>query len=61
MLAVDDALVSCGLYLDKLYIPTRYPNGFDVGAPADSYTEEDSRGAIERAERILSFCRQSVP
>ncbi len=60
-LQVEDELVTCGLSLDKLYIPTRYPNGFDVGAPADYYTEEDSRGAIERAERIVAFCRRGIP
>jgi HEPN domain-containing protein len=59
--SLDDDLKAYGLYLDKLYLPTRYPNGFESGAPGDYYTEEDSRGAIERAERILAFCRRHVP
>ena len=46
--------------LDKHYIPTRYPNGFDSGAPVDFYTEPEARQAIEYAEAILAFCRGEV-
>lgn len=46
--------------LDKYYIPTRYPYGFDSGAPTDYYTEEESRDAIQRAEGILEFCRIQI-
>jgi len=42
--------------LDKFYIPTRYPNGLDVGAPADAYTEGEANQAIVDAEAILQFC-----
>lgn len=58
---IDDDLPACARFLDKLYIPTRYPNGFDEGVPGDYYSEEDSREAIRRAERILEFSRGSVP
>ena len=56
-----DDLALAAAYLDKLYIPTRYPNGFAEGAPLDYFGEEDSRGAVERAERILEFCRRHLP
>src|SRR5437868_6750359 len=28
--------------LDKHYIPTRYPNGFERGAPVDYYTQREA-------------------
>ncbi len=53
---VSPELVDCGRILDRFYIPTRYPNGFDYGKPADYYTATDSRQAIGCAEKILRFC-----
>lgn len=41
--------------LDRFYIPTRYPNGLPGGIPADSYSEEDARQALELAREILAF------
>jgi HEPN domain-containing protein len=46
--------------LDKYYIPTRYPNGFDSGAPTDYYTEDEARDAFRMAEAILDFCHHQV-
>jgi HEPN domain-containing protein len=43
--------------LDKHYIPTRYPNGFERGAPVDYYTRREADRAIENAEAILEFCK----
>ena len=43
--------------LDKHYIPTRYPNGFERGAPVDYYTRGEADRAIENAEVILEFCK----
>ena len=57
---VSKDLVNCAKLLDKHYIPTRYPNGFDSGAPTDFYTEEEARRAIECAEGIIEFCRHQV-
>jgi HEPN domain-containing protein len=56
---IPDALLKAAMRLDKHYIPTRYPNGFDVGAPREYYTDEDAQKAVEDAERIYGFCRQS--
>src|SRR5437763_1550333 len=33
-----EELIDRSKKLDKHYIPTRYPNGFERGAPADFYT-----------------------
>ena len=52
----SDPLVDCGRILDRFYIPTRYPNGFDYGKPGDYYTETDSQQAIGCAEKILRYC-----
>jgi HEPN domain-containing protein len=40
-------------YLDKLYIPTRYPNGLPDLTPDESYTEEEACEALKRAEKFL--------
>ena len=53
-------LIESAKTLDKHYIPTRYPNGFDTGAPTDFYTRKDSDDAIACAERIVSFARRQI-
>lgn len=53
-------LVDCAKVLDKHYIPTRYPNGFDSGAPTDFYTSDEAETAILCAEAILEFCRRQI-
>ena len=55
-----ETLVDYARMLDKHYIPTRYPNGFDSGAPTDFYTEEEARIAVRHAEAILEFCRDQI-
>lgn len=55
-LEVDKELTNCGRALDRFYIPARYPNGWDRGAPTEYYTREDADGAISCAERVLRFC-----
>jgi HEPN domain-containing protein len=46
--------------LDRHYIPTRYPNGFERGAPVDFYSQKDAGEAIGHAEAILAFCRNQI-
>jgi len=42
------------IYLDKFYIPTRYPNGVPYPLiPEEVYKEEDSRKALKVAEKII--------
>lgn len=41
--------------LDKLYIPTRYPNGFPSGAPMDYFSQEDAEIAIKSSQKILNW------
>lgn len=48
-------------FLDKFYIPTRYPNGLPDLTPAQSYTAEDAHIALERAIFLLEQVRQLLP
>lgn len=56
-MGVTEELIEAALRLDKLYIPTRYPNGFESGAPGDFYTKSEAEAAIADATKILEFCR----
>ena len=58
--SVPGLLVETAKQLDKHYIPTRYPNGFERGAPVDFYTREEADRAIAQAEAILEFCRGEI-
>ena len=53
-------LVDFARMLDKFYIPTRYPNGFESGAPTDYYTRDDAQTAILQAGAILEYCRHQI-
>jgi HEPN domain-containing protein len=59
-LQVSENLINYAKMLDKHYIPTHYPNGFESGAPTDFYTEEEAQNAIRYAEAILEFCRGQI-
>ena len=48
---IDDAKI-----LDQMYVSTRYPNGFESGAPMDFYTREQAQDAVRRADRIIRWC-----
>ena len=45
----------CALVLDRLYIPTRYPDSWEAGAPLDYYGDEEARDALLCAGEILRF------
>ena len=55
--AVNDGLLDCGRSLDKYYVPTRYPNGFESGSPYEYFIREDAEHAIVHSRRILEFCQ----
>jgi len=55
---IDERLLDRARALDKLYIPTRYPNGLSGGAPADFYTRSEAERAIGDAEAVLDVCRR---
>lgn len=55
---VDAQLLDRARALDKLYVPTRYPNGLAGGAPTDFYTQGEAERAIVDAEAVLEICRR---
>ena len=57
---VGDDLITCAKSLDKHYVMTRDPNGFDTGAPVDFYTKKDSDDAVVCAERLVNFARNQI-
>jgi len=44
--------------LDRLYIPTRYPDAYAEGSPNQYYEKKDATDAIGDARRIISFARK---
>jgi HEPN domain-containing protein len=53
---VPDAMIGRAQLLDAYYIPTRYPNGFTEGKPADYYNAEKAQEAVDAARELLRFC-----
>ncbi|MDQ7040160.1 MAG: HEPN domain-containing protein [Rhodothermus sp.] len=53
--SIEEALLNAAKTLDKLYIPTRYPNGLAEGAPTEFFTRPEAEHAIRCAEAILRF------
>lgn len=54
--SIPESLLDAARALDRHYIPTRYPNGFDQGSPGDYYTRKEAEEAIEYARAIVEFC-----
>ena len=59
-LKVDEITIKSAMNLDKHYIPARYPNGFDTGAPMDYYSREDAEESIRNAEIIFKFVKINI-
>lgn len=47
-----------GAELDRLYIPTRYPDALPGGIPAEIFKERDAAAAISATRRIIDAVRQ---
>jgi HEPN domain-containing protein len=54
------ALVEAGVRLDRLYIPTRYPDVLDQGSPGEVYLAADAETALKDAEAVLAWCRDQL-
>ncbi|MEK6961446.1 MAG: HEPN domain-containing protein [Nanoarchaeota archaeon] len=46
--------------LDKLYIPTRYPDALPSGIPHDYFTKDDAEKAIKHCKQILSTASGAI-
>jgi HEPN domain-containing protein len=53
-------LMEGGKILDKYYIPARYPNGFETGAPMEYFTLKEAKEAVEYADKIIRFCENNI-
>lgn len=59
-LAAPSEIQRAAQQLDRLYIPTRYPNGFDAGKPGDYFNKDDSDAAIDQAQRVLAWVEEHL-
>ncbi|WP_036270740.1 HEPN domain-containing protein [Meiothermus rufus] len=50
-------LLEAALALDKLYIPTRYPDALAELTPAEAYTQSEAEAALAQAEAILHVAK----
>ena len=57
---ISEETIECAKILDKHYIPTRYPNGFDEGAPTDFYTRKEAEEALRCGGIIIEFCKNHI-
>lgn len=57
---VPDDIKECIIYLDRHYIPSRYPDVYAEGIPADYYTVKDSEQCIKCAEKIVNWVKSHI-
>jgi HEPN domain-containing protein len=57
---VDKTLEQACASLNHYYIPTRYPNAFDMGAPSDQFFEEDAYNALDNAKKVLRYAQNII-
>lgn len=57
--ATDAIRLAC-VRLNRLYVPTRYPDAFTEGAPAEQYIQLDAQEALHDADAILRYAREAI-
>jgi len=57
---VAAGLLDAAQELDKVYVTSRYPNGFTSGAPADYFNAKSSGELLGYARAILEWCRSQI-
>ena len=57
---VPKELVERAKFLDAYYAPTRYPDAFPEGIPAEHYGPLQSEEAIRHAREVLAFVRAQM-
>lgn len=57
---VPEEIIESAQLLDTYYIPTRYPNGFSIGKPADYYNRQMAGEALNACEKVLEFCAGAI-
>ena len=56
---VPQTLFESAQRLDRLYIPTRYPNAHPTGSPFEFYNEADAQQALSDARQVINFAEQT--
>ena len=59
-LTIPEVMIAHAQLLDAHYIPTRYPNGFAEGKPADYYNEQKAQEALRAATDLIRFCQDHL-
>lgn len=59
MVVPESVRMACAR-LNRYYIPTRYPNAFDRGIPAEQFFEADARQAVEDAEEVVKLAESII-
>ncbi|MGB3572618.1 MAG: HEPN domain-containing protein [Phormidesmis sp.] len=54
------AVLETALALDKLYIPTRYPDALAELIPSEAFTKKESQSAIASAQEILDRVKARI-
>ncbi|MEM2122170.1 MAG: HEPN domain-containing protein [Candidatus Bathyarchaeia archaeon] len=57
---VADEHIQYARILDRYYIPTRYPNAFERGAPHEYFLKRDAEEAIRLAEEIINIVKEEA-
>ena len=57
---IPSEILRCAQELDKHYIPSRYPDVYDQGAPADYYNKDDATRCLDCGRKILSWVKDVV-
>ena len=60
VVTVPSSIMEKAKRLDRFYIPTRYPNGFESGAPMDYYLKKDAEESLGYAQQIIDFCKKKI-
>lgn len=60
LFAIPERFPPYARILSRYYIETRYPNGFPEGAPQDYFDEHMAKEALDAAEEILEWCRDTI-
>ncbi len=57
---VPEEILRSAQEVDKVYVTSRYPNGFASGSPLDYFNQQSSQALIAHARDILEFCRSQI-
>lgn len=58
---VPPGLAHCARELDKVYIPTRYPDAYDAGSPHEYFDQSDAAAHVECAAAIVTHLQGEMP